>query len=286
MSSRWFRVYDELVDDPKVQRLPDDLFKFLVNIWCLASKNGGRLPPVDHIAYTLRAPDSLVVASLEALISLGLADRMSNQYGSWVAPHAWNKRQYKSDSSTERVQRFRNVSCNTDETPPEQIQIQNRTDKKTYMDGRDATRPVLSDPFDEFWGAYPKRDGSNPKHPAKKKFLAAVKSGVEAESIIAGARRYAGDLASKQIVGTPYVKQAVTWLNARMWEDQAHHPTGPPNGAAGWKPGLPTHEELLREFQNGKAVEADTGKPMAPVDEGSARPRPGSPRLVHGRSGN
>jgi len=39
--TRWFRVHDDLVDDPKVQRLDPRLFKALVNLWCLASANGG-----------------------------------------------------------------------------------------------------------------------------------------------------------------------------------------------------------------------------------------------------
>lgn len=117
--ARWFRLYDDLVDDPKVQRLPDDLFKLLINLWCLASKNKGKLPPIDDLAYSLRADKSLVLASLEALQGHGLVDTFSNQHSTWLAPHAWHKRQYKSDNSTERVRRFRNVSGNGVETPPE-----------------------------------------------------------------------------------------------------------------------------------------------------------------------
>lgn len=117
--SRWFRVYDDLVDDPKVQRLEPPLFKFLINVWCLASKGDGKLPSAGDISYRLRADESLVIASLEALVCLGLADRFSNQHGSWLAPHSWHKRQYKSDSSTERVKRFRNASKAVTETPPD-----------------------------------------------------------------------------------------------------------------------------------------------------------------------
>jgi hypothetical protein len=35
--TRWFRVYDDLVDDPKVQQLDPSLFKALINFWCLAA---------------------------------------------------------------------------------------------------------------------------------------------------------------------------------------------------------------------------------------------------------
>lgn len=72
--------------------------------------------------------------------------------------------------------------------------------------------------FDEqFWPAYPKRKGNNPRHPAKQKFIALVKSGVSAEAMIIGAKNYARNPATE--IGTPFVKQAVVWLNQRGWED-------------------------------------------------------------------
>ena len=52
--SRWFRYYDEALDDPKVQRLSGDLFKVWVNLLSLASKNDGKLPSADDISFRLR----------------------------------------------------------------------------------------------------------------------------------------------------------------------------------------------------------------------------------------
>jgi hypothetical protein len=88
---------------------------------------------------------------------------------------------------------------------------------RSYSDGRDATRPINRQFFLEFWQAYPKRDGSNPKAPAEKRFIAACKAGAEPEAIIAGAKSYASKLADK--VGTPFVMQAMTWLNRKCWID-------------------------------------------------------------------
>jgi hypothetical protein len=73
--------------------------------------------------------------------------------------------------------------------------------------------------FDRFWAAYPKRDGANPKHPASKKFLALVKSGIDVEAIVAGANGYRAECDRKQQTGTPYVAMATTWLNQHRWED-------------------------------------------------------------------
>lgn len=69
--------------------------------------------------------------------------------------------------------------------------------------------------FDQFWGAYPKRLGSNPKAPARAKFMTAVRRGSDPQKIIAGAQAYAREAK----VGTEFVCMAVTWLNQRRWED-------------------------------------------------------------------
>src|SRR5215467_2113750 len=75
-------------------------------------------------------------------------------------------------------------------------------DKKEeiYMGGRSATRPIIDEAFEEFWKAYPKRYGANPKQPAFKKFAAAVKSGADAESLIAAAKRYALECREQQLL--------------------------------------------------------------------------------------
>ena len=49
--SRWFRFYDEALDDPKVQRLAPHLFKTWINLLCLASKEDGTMPSNDDIAF-------------------------------------------------------------------------------------------------------------------------------------------------------------------------------------------------------------------------------------------
>jgi hypothetical protein len=113
--SRWFRLYDELLDDPKVQRLPGEDFKAWVNILCLASRNDGALPALADISFALRTDEKKTAATLGRLVSAGLLDKEDDRF----SPHGWNARQYKSDVSTERVKRFRKRSKTADETPPE-----------------------------------------------------------------------------------------------------------------------------------------------------------------------
>lgn len=104
---RWFRVYDALVDDPKVQRLTADMFKALVNIWCLASQNGGVLPSAEDIAFKLRMPAAKVETIVATLQTAGLLD--ADETG--LRPHNWEGRQFKSDvtdpTAATRMKRYR-----------------------------------------------------------------------------------------------------------------------------------------------------------------------------------
>jgi DNA-binding MarR family transcriptional regulator len=125
--NRWFRLYDEMLDDPKAQRLPPQDFKIWINLLCLASRNDGKLPCISDIAFALRIAENDAVTVIERLHIGGLIDkRNGGTDGFRYSPHGWEKRQYKSDNSADRVKKHRekrngdcNVSCNVTETPPE-----------------------------------------------------------------------------------------------------------------------------------------------------------------------
>ena len=123
--SRWFRMYDELLDDPKVQRLPGDDFKGWVNLLCLTSRNNGKLPPVADIAFALRETVESVSSLFHRLESAGLIVCRNGSY----SPYKWAERQYKSDTSTDRVKRFRQRSRNVTETAPD-TETEADTEKK------------------------------------------------------------------------------------------------------------------------------------------------------------
>lgn len=73
------------------------------------------------------------------------------------------------------------------------------------------------DRFEEAWQGYPRRDGGNPKAPAAKRFLLAVKAGADPQVIIDGVKRFA--VAEQRNIGTPYIPQMVKWLNDQRWLD-------------------------------------------------------------------
>src|SRR6476469_9994252 len=139
--SRWWRAYDEAVDDPKLQQLRPELFKAWFNICCVTSQNGGKLPSLSSVAFKLRVKPDKARAIVEELKAADLID--DDGIGN-LAPHNWSKRQYESDVSTETVKRFRersrNVSSAVSETTPdtetEQIQKQ-REDSDPNGSARD-----------------------------------------------------------------------------------------------------------------------------------------------------
>jgi hypothetical protein len=88
---KWFRLYDDLLDDPKVQRLPPSLFKAWINILCLANKGElrGILPTMDDIAFRLRISDQEADPVLQSLQEFGLLDKTDAGY----IPHDWIEQQ-------------------------------------------------------------------------------------------------------------------------------------------------------------------------------------------------
>lgn len=129
--SRWWRAYDEAVDDPKLLLLSDRAHRAWFNLMCLASIGEGRLPERKVIELKLRLPPAKAQAVLKELIDAGLIDE--DETG--LKPHNWNGRQYKSDVSTERVKRFRNGNRNVSVTPPETESRKQKEEKDDAPDG-------------------------------------------------------------------------------------------------------------------------------------------------------
>jgi hypothetical protein len=71
----------------------------------------------------------------------------------------------------------------------------------------------LSDDFEVWWGAYPRREG---KRAALKAYTHAIKRGATADELYAGARRYAAQPKREK----EFTKMPATWLNADCHLDE------------------------------------------------------------------
>ncbi|MEV8638921.1 hypothetical protein AB0395_45430 [Streptosporangium sp. NPDC051023] len=73
-----------------------------------------------------------------------------------------------------------------------------------------------------FWAAYPRKVS---KQEARTKWVKAVRSGVDAELIIAGAERYAAEMTRKR-TAKDKIKHPDGWLHGRRWEDEDEGDSG------------------------------------------------------------
>ena len=151
MSGRWFRMYDDVINDPKVMKLPEATRWHWVAVLCAASKHGGKVPAAAELAFLLRMTDQRAASLVAELLRAGLLDKVDGGF----VPHNWEGRQYKSDGSTERVKRFRerqrnvsgNVSSAVSETGPEAEAEQKQKQKQSRAD--EAPRAVQVDLVEE-----------------------------------------------------------------------------------------------------------------------------------------
>lgn len=73
--------------------------------------------------------------------------------------------------------------------------------------------PAVVEPFDRFWGAYPRKEA---KPRARKAWDKAIKARVDLEVVIDSAVRYA----ARRLGEDPqFTALPATWLNDRRWED-------------------------------------------------------------------
>jgi hypothetical protein len=154
--------------------------------------------------------------------------RRSQQQRTAAATEARRSSKYNRDdhhSPQRDDQRDDDDTIDTDTTGTDRNVVQeNRIERKDEGLSRsiaDARRPDASEKFEEFWKAYPPRDGPNPREPAERKFRALVKTGVDADLMIAAVRKLATDEKARGKVGTRFIPKAVTWLNEQRWADHA-----------------------------------------------------------------
>jgi len=162
-------------------------------------------------------------------------------------PH-WSKHQKIDHKSVSRLPAF-DESSETVASPREDSRalahdLGPRTEDKIKKDIRAVASATRPDRFEDFWKVYPKRDGANPKAPARKKFLAAVKAGADPDEIIAAVGRYGEECRGKGQLGSCYVAQAMTWLGQQRWGDYAPK-SQDPECSAGLFHAEPDSDELI-----------------------------------------
>ena len=159
----WFRMYSEMIEDPKIGTLSDQDFRTWVELLCLACENGSDGDTgmdETELEWKLRRN---VSSALQKLFSIGIVTfretpkcrKNDSICKKTVSITNWGKRQFDSDSSTARVRKFREnkdkKTGNVSETPLKQnchvidTDTDTDTDKRKYMSNDMYSSPKVSD---------------------------------------------------------------------------------------------------------------------------------------------
>ena len=82
--SRWyFRVVNEILDDPKIARMDDAVFRAFMLLLAVANEagDGGRLPDLDNMSWRMRIPAATLQLHLDTLQAIGSAHK--DRRGRW-----------------------------------------------------------------------------------------------------------------------------------------------------------------------------------------------------------
>ena len=100
MANAWFRFYHEFATDPKIQMLSESDQRRYVMLLCLRCSNDHVTLQDEEVAFQLRISNEEWEITKRVLTEKRLIDN-DNQ------PVNWDKRQFKSDTSNERVKAWR-----------------------------------------------------------------------------------------------------------------------------------------------------------------------------------
>ena len=78
--SRWLRINEDCIDNPKILKLPEALRWQWVALLCVASKNDGVLPPLDDVALCLRVPEAKAAEFITKLVKAKLIGQGNSPY--------------------------------------------------------------------------------------------------------------------------------------------------------------------------------------------------------------
>lgn len=96
----WFRLYAEFATDPKVQSMSETFQRRFIMLLCYKCNDDLQQLSEEELAFAMRIDAEELKKTKEALLKKGFIDQ------NWVILN-WDKRQFKSDSSSDRVRLHR-----------------------------------------------------------------------------------------------------------------------------------------------------------------------------------
>lgn len=217
MSNPWFRMYSEFSHDPKVQMMSEAMQRRYVMIMCLRCSNALVTLHETEIAFHLRITDDELAETKALFMEKGFIDEQWNLLN-------WEKRQFASDSSRERVARHRarkKAESNADVTLQKRRSNALDTDTDTeYIssekpdDSAQHADPKPSDRFADFWKTYPSSPRKTAKSECAKRWKARKLDAI-ADQIIS----HVVTMSATKQWQDGFEPAPLTYINQRRWED-------------------------------------------------------------------
>lgn len=275
---KWFRWYRGTSENPKFSLIArrannplgvgeEDRLRGAVSltdvlaVWITVLEDAGNsdhwgtcIKDAEFIAAVLQWWPDEVQSVLDEMGKAGLLDPGTNG-GYKVAK--WHIYQYSSDgdpTNAERQRRYYNRHKTHTKHQPNALAKRPDTDTDTDKRKKESSSSG-DDGLTKFWLAYPRKIG---KKAAEKAFLRAMKE-TTLEVILAALAKQ-----KPKWTDPKYIPHPATWLNQGRWDDE----TEPKQKSdevrhIGWRPGLPTHEELLVKYsrkETGNGHQPDSGE--------------------------
>ena len=109
----WIRLYIELLDDPKIAKLSDSLYRLAVELWLLAGEvnKEGEIPNIKDLAWRLRRQEDDSIALIDQLKEAGVVIERRKK----LIVYGWKERQAPLTArDRKRIQRWRDGVTNRD----------------------------------------------------------------------------------------------------------------------------------------------------------------------------
>lgn len=140
----WFRVYHDIIDDPKILDLPRVYRWHVVELLAVSSRQAerGQLPSTKEIGIHLRLSTAQATKIVEVLTEAGFIDVSSD--GKTMSIHGWKKRQFKSDNISARTVGWRERSRERPVNVPvngARTETDTETEQKTPLTPRKRGKP-------------------------------------------------------------------------------------------------------------------------------------------------
>jgi uncharacterized phage protein (TIGR02220 family) len=139
MSRSWIRLWVDILDDPKIHQMSARTYQIFTYILLIVGEKKYSFCNKKTMICRFRVVESVLDRAISQLEELGIISFKNNT----LEILNWDKRQFKSDNSTLRVKRFRNVSETFQETRREKEETKKESTKERKREEKEKKKENL-----------------------------------------------------------------------------------------------------------------------------------------------